>query len=114
MLGAYAWFSTNSGNQSHPTGELQPNDLGLFDMHGNAAEWCQDRYAGKQKEARALEDKEDSADCVVINSKDTRMLRGGAFNDLPRFVRSTTINRHEPGTRASNIGFRPVKTITRE
>ena len=42
LLGKYAWFSENSFGKSHPVGQLKPNDLGLFDMHGNAWEWCDD------------------------------------------------------------------------
>ncbi len=39
-LGAYAWYTANSGQSIHPVGLLLPNDLGLFDMLGNAEEWC--------------------------------------------------------------------------
>src|SRR5262249_45816429 len=44
LLGKYAWFVGNSNGDSHPSGALRPNDLGLFDMHGNAWEWCQEKY----------------------------------------------------------------------
>jgi formylglycine-generating enzyme required for sulfatase activity len=44
LLGKYAWFSGNSVDQSHPVGTLRPNDLGMFDLHGNVNEWCQDSY----------------------------------------------------------------------
>jgi serine/threonine protein kinase/formylglycine-generating enzyme required for sulfatase activity len=44
LVGKYAWWYGNSGsggvNQSSPVGRLKPNDSGLFDMHGNVAEWC--------------------------------------------------------------------------
>ena len=39
--GEVAWFSTN---QTHPVGEKSPNELGIYDMSGNVAEWCYDRY----------------------------------------------------------------------
>ena len=38
----YAWCVSNSRSRLHPVGTLRPNDLGLFDMHGNAWEWCND------------------------------------------------------------------------
>src|SRR5262249_2345702 len=43
LLGRYAWYVLNSPSRSQPVGLLRPNDLGLFDLHGNAWEWCQDR-----------------------------------------------------------------------
>ncbi|MFN0058730.1 MAG: formylglycine-generating enzyme family protein [Planctomycetota bacterium] len=40
QLGDYAWYWDNSDDQTHAVAQKKPNKLGLYDMHGNAAEWC--------------------------------------------------------------------------
>ena len=44
LLGEYAWYQKNAGAYVMPTGVLKPNDLGLFDMLGNAMELCQNNW----------------------------------------------------------------------
>lgn len=57
QLENYAWYSKNSGSETHPVGQKLPNGFGLFDMHGNVREWCEDdwhsNYTGAPKDGRA-------------------------------------------------------------
>ena len=68
-------------------GSLKSSDLGLFDMHGNAYDWCQDVYKafGKRTNGKAIEDMEEMSD---IRNNNGRVLRGGSFSVIASNVRS--------------------------
>lgn len=69
-LGDYAWFGMNSKGQKHPVGQKKPNAWGLYDMHGNVAEWCSDRYGEYPKGA--------VIDPVGPREGSDRVFRGGS------------------------------------
>ncbi|HKI31191.1 MAG TPA: SUMF1/EgtB/PvdO family nonheme iron enzyme, partial [Gemmataceae bacterium] len=104
LLGKYAWYVANSPSRSRPVGSLRPNDLGLFDLHGNAWEWCHNRY----EEFADIKDKQ--LDDKVDN-KSSRSLRGGAFVSDPLLVRSADRYGYGPANRNVDIGFRPARTF---
>jgi formylglycine-generating enzyme required for sulfatase activity len=105
LLGKYAWYMANSLGRSHPVGWLKANDLGLFDMHGNVWEWCQDVYEGKGKGG----DGENTED---IRDTKSRVLRGGSFGSLASNVRSAYRSFNVPTNRFFSSGFRPARTFT--
>src|SRR5262249_35432789 len=85
LLPEYAWDVFTSDDHTHPVGQLQPNDFGLFDIYGNASEWCQDRQRDYPTGPAVTEDREDRS--PVIGSQE-RPARGGAFYDQPSMLRS--------------------------
>ena len=72
LLEKYGWYLKNGKERSWPVGSKKPNDLGLFDLHGNVYNWCQERFQGDyptSKDGESIEDKEDS---LIIKSADER------------------------------------------
>ena len=88
-------FDALSSGQPLAVGRLQPNDFGLFDMLGNAAEWCHDCYrADPDSEAAANRDQN-----AAVMERDERVVRGGAFSDTAERLRSCRA-RQGPAPRA--------------
>jgi serine/threonine protein kinase/formylglycine-generating enzyme required for sulfatase activity len=109
MLKYYAWYPGNSGDRARPVGRLKPNDLGLFDMYGNAWEWCQGRNLPYPQGAEGLvfDDREDT---VPVRDGDDRVLRGGAFDSRVTDFRSAGRFRTRPNDRNHMVGFRVART----
>jgi formylglycine-generating enzyme required for sulfatase activity len=104
QLGKYAWFDRNSGSQTHPVGQKQPNAWRLFDMHGNVWEWCGDWYADSY--SGALSERNPTGP----NSGTFRVLRGGSWVSYPGGCRSAYRSWFGPGDRVGINGFRVVRT----
>jgi formylglycine-generating enzyme required for sulfatase activity len=104
LLPKYGWGQINSLSRLHPVGTLRPNDLGLFDMYGNAWEWCQDR------EATAGADRPAAPDGVVTDV-DHRLARGGAFGHGTLSMQSSNDVSIRPSERGGDLGFRPARTF---
>jgi formylglycine-generating enzyme required for sulfatase activity len=112
-LKKYAWFSRRAADGPFPVGELMPNDLGLFDMYGNVAEWCHNQPPAvlPDPSGPALEDREER---TRPTNQDRRILRGGAWVFPPESLRST-FGVALPSTEANpTVGFRVARTWPEE
>ena len=93
--------------QTAPVGSFSANGFGLHDMHGNVWEWVEDcghaDYDGAPADGRAWTS---GGDCTA------RVLRGGSWDDSPRFLRSAYRFRFSTGNRNNFDGFRIARTLT--
>jgi formylglycine-generating enzyme required for sulfatase activity/tetratricopeptide (TPR) repeat protein len=104
LLKEYAWYFQNAAEHARPCGRLMPNDLGLFDLLGNAYEWCQEVALFELKIGASNEIS------LLVNSTFPRLVRGGSYTVLPAYFRSAYRWRAQPSDRFLIYGFRPVRT----
>jgi formylglycine-generating enzyme required for sulfatase activity len=105
LLPGCAWYTKNSLDRFMlPVASTPPNDLGLHDMLGNALEWCQNG-------ASVYDAGDDREKMEQIRSKDSRILRGGSYNDHPHYVRCAHRFPFPPTLLETSAGFRVVRTI---
>jgi formylglycine-generating enzyme required for sulfatase activity len=119
LLPKYAWTWLNSRDQLHPVGTLLPNEFGLFDVLGNAYEWCHDGQREPEGDAytrypegtieHPAGDPDDPR--ATLDNSTWRFLRGGAFPYAPASARSAArysvyVTMNDPYT-----GFRVVRTV---
>lgn len=100
-LAQAGWYAFNSNDEPQPVAEKTANQFGLYDMHGNAAEWCWDFYS--------------IPGAAEIQSPrgplrgDRRVIRGGAWNSPASACRSAARSSLTPGATPDRlVGFRPV------
>ena len=102
------WSRENSGERPHPVGQKQANELGLYDLSGNVYEWVQDcwneTYQGAPRDGQAWE----RGDCS------RRVLRGGSWGDIPRYLRSADRGWSSVDYRRNSIGFRLARSVDQE
>ena len=80
-LGDYAWYMDNSGERPHPVAQKKPNPWGLYDIAGNVAEWCLDRY--DKDFYRTFKPLIPTLEPVLIPDKEKfpHVARGGSWDD---------------------------------
>jgi len=79
------------------------NGFNLYDMHGNVAEWCADRYGEYPAEA--------ATDPTGPEDGATRVVRGGSFDLRPELCRSSSRGQMPPDKKSDRVGFRVALTI---
>jgi formylglycine-generating enzyme required for sulfatase activity len=111
LLAQYGWYQQNGKERTRPVGLKKPNDLGLFDMHGDVGNWCQDSYQGDYAVSKGGEAVEDKEDGLQIISTTRRVVRGGSFSERAVWIRSANRDKAEPAGRITDVGFRPARTF---
>jgi formylglycine-generating enzyme required for sulfatase activity/TRAP-type uncharacterized transport system substrate-binding protein len=90
-------------NDTVDTGRFPPNGFGLFDMAGNAAEWVEDCWNDSYRGAPT------DGSAFIKPQCQQRVLRGGSFNNDPRYLRSATRFKYDHDVRYYANGFRVVR-----
>jgi len=107
LLEEHAWFFANSSNRSHRVASKLPNAWGIYDMHGNLLEWCNDLWHATYHQAPR-----DATAWEVGGVIGMRVLRGGGWGSAPSVCRSSFRIRGPEDVAVSGNGFRVVRDLS--
>ncbi len=102
-LEEYAWFGEGQAGSTHPVGEKKANRWGLYDMHGNICEWCQDWYAAYPSN--------EAIDPYGPSEGSSRVVRGGNWAFGAGHCRSAHRYGGDPSIRINRSGFRVAMSL---
>jgi formylglycine-generating enzyme required for sulfatase activity len=99
-LANYTWYVADSGSQTHPAGQKQPNPWGPYDMYGNVREWCLDWY-GTYPGGTVINPMGPSSGLY-------RVIRGGYYRNVGGFCRAASRINGSGAELFNGFGFRVV------
>ncbi len=110
QVAKHAWFKDNSGDKTHPVRKKPANPWGLYDTHGNVAEWCNDYYGETYESANEVTDPQGP------DSGQMRVVRGGCWATGADRGRSSARGSESPAFvdvcfRRDAYGFRCVRRV---
>ncbi|MCB0852094.1 MAG: SUMF1/EgtB/PvdO family nonheme iron enzyme [Bacteroidetes bacterium] len=89
LIDSLAWYSKNADRKTHPVGEKQPNQIGIFDLYGNVWEWCQPEENGPDE-------------------IESTMIKGGSWVNSQSDCQITSQGKLGIEARKNMVGFRVV------
>ena len=104
-LAQWAWYGANSEDRTHPVGEKKINAFGLYDMHGNVLEWCEDRWHDNYHGAPS------DGSAWLSGGGDSRVYRGGCYSDSSGRTRSASRSYGGVDSRLDYYGFRVALSL---
>jgi len=100
-LDLVGWVFFNSGMEPHKGGKKQSNEWGIFDMHGNVWEWCEDWYSENYI----------SGNTKVNPPSPYKVLRGGSWFENQENCRCANRSSRKPERKSNDIGFRLARDL---
>lgn len=105
-IGEYAWINSNSENKTQPVGKKLPNAWGLYDMHGNVWEWCNDHFSCDAYETLKQKNPRFRGDVTEA------VFRGGCWDLEAQFSRVAFRGGNLKSHNVSYVGFRVVREMS--